>query len=373
RSRDFHTARIGQDLRRTRQEADLRSRDLGRARVERDLGRAAFHFGGAGAEQVRVGSHVQLGAGARRGEDVRALELDLPRRQDALARADLERHLVGGLEQDRARVHDELRRRGARGAHTTDADHDLVGDADVVLPRDRDTGTEIRGVFGVALARSTIDDDVVAPLDIDRIRTVDRRFTIFIDRDDFVAFDAFGSVVPDAERLVVADRRAHVVLDDLVVVLLRVEEDLFFASRVFEAELVEPLAARRALRLDRALRLLVGEGVRRGRFPVVDAAGDERTIGVALEERDDDLHPDARHEQRPPLRTRPGLRDANPAGGFFVVRGRFLPMELDHDPAQLVGVDLLARGTDDDAGLDALDAGLGRQLSGAQRDGGGDA
>ena len=107
------------------------------------------------------------------------------------------------------------------------------------------------------------------------------------------------------------------------------------------------------------------QGVRRHVFGVVDAADDDRLIGIALEKLDDDFLSDARQEHRPPPLAGPVLRDANPARALLVVLSFAIPVELDAHAAVLVGVDLLAARPDDDGGLRAGDDRLRRAPGGA--------
>ena len=72
--------------------------------------------------------------------------------------------------------------------------------------------------------------------------------------------------------------------------------NLFLTLLVLKTEFVEVggLAAFAAARFDAGLGLVGGQGVGRHLAVVVDAAGDERLVGVAFKEIDDDLLTDAR-------------------------------------------------------------------------------
>src|SRR5690606_33814441 len=103
------------------------------------------------------------------------------------------------------------------------------------------------------------------------------------------------------------------------------EEELLFALLVLEADFVESAAS------------LAGEGFKRGDgcpgrqrvrghgVAVVNPAGDDRAIRISFEEFHDHFLPDARREDRPPLRPGPYLRHAHPAGAVFIRRAVTVP------------------------------------------------
>ena len=93
----------------------------------------------------------------------------------------------------------------------------------------------------------------------------------------------------------------------------------------------------RRVRFQARNRLVAGHRVGIFVLAVVDRAHHQRAVGVALQKDDDHLHADARDELAAPGRPGPDLPDADPAG-FGVVA---VPVELDHDPALLVDLDLL--------------------------------
>src|SRR5262249_13028295 len=117
------------------------------------------------------------------------------------------------------------------------------------------------------------------------------------------------------------------------------------------AQLVEPLAARRATGLDAAQAGVVGvvrvvtgglaaaQVGRPLRF-VVDAADDERLVGVPLQEGDDHLLPDPRPEAGAPALARPDLRHPAPAR-VLADPGAGIPVEVHLHPPVAVGEDLL--------------------------------
>ena len=82
-----------------------------------------------------------------------------------------------------------------------------------------------------------------------------------------------------------ADAFRAIVLGKLVVILLRLDIQLFAALLVLETDLVEVItgAAFGAARLDPALGLVVGQRIRGLVVAVIDAAGDNRPVGVTFQ------------------------------------------------------------------------------------------
>ena len=62
------------------------------------------------------------------------------------------------------------------------------------------------------------------------------------------------------------------------------------------------------------------------------------------------------------------MRDADPTRAVLVLLAFAVPVELDLDAAVFVGVDLFARGADDDGCLDTVDGGFGVASRGAEGD-----
>ena len=152
-----------------------------------------------------------------------------------------------------------------------------------------------------------------------------------------------GPILVHGELLVPAHALRLVVLDRDVQVPLRVQVYLFRVLLILEPQLVRALASRAGCRTERAPGLLVRELHRRRVHPVVDRSGDERPIGIALQELHHHLLADARQIERPPPRTRPALAHPDPAGAPLVPLPLPVPMELRLHPPVLVGEDLLAR------------------------------
>src|SRR5216684_2308086 len=160
-----------------------------------------------------------------------------------------------------------------------------------------------------------------------------------------VGVDQLALIGVNDETAIVADVFAGLVFDAVVHVFLGVEEDLFAAFFVLEAEFVEVggAATLGAAGQEGGAGHVIGKSVRGHLLVVVDAAGDDGTVGVAFEEFDDDLFADA------------------------------IPEELDFHAAVFIGINLLAGGAYDDSGLRALHNGFGSDALRAIRHGEGDA
>src|SRR5689334_11896589 len=159
---------------------------------------------------------------------------------------------------------------------------------------------------------------------------------------------------------VIADPFFGVVLDTDLLILFGVHEHLFAALLVFEAKFVEAAATLAAVRLDGGHRRVVRQGVRRFRFAIVNRAGDDWPVGVAIEKLDDDFLANPRDEYRTPILSSPRLRDTHPAWCVFVRGAVTVPVKLHFDSAKFVGEDFFARFADDDGSLWTLNAGLDR-------------
>src|SRR5207245_4175169 len=142
-------------------------------------------------------------------------------------------------------------------------------------------------------------------------------------------------VVMLLDPVVVAAPNALVIIDSNDVVLLGAEVDVLLALLVLEAEFVEILitAFEAAAALDAALRFVVGQLPRRHVLGIVDATDDDGLIGIAFEEINDDLMPDARNVDYPPILAGPGRRHADPAGAILVLLALAVPVELNLDAA----------------------------------------
>src|SRR5262249_20601781 len=143
---------------------------------------------------------------------------------------------------------------------------------------------------------------------------------------------------------------------------LRVDVELLAALFVLEPDLVEVVRrpAGRRPRLDAGLRLVGGQVVRRHVLAVVDATDDDRLIGIAFEEGDDDFLADARQVDHPPVLAGPALRDSDPARAVLVAMPFAVPVELHLHAPEVVNEDLLTGRPDHFGGLHAVDDRLPR-------------
>ncbi|KMQ53146.1 hypothetical protein ACS96_31285 [Pseudomonas aeruginosa] len=94
----------------------------------------------------------------------------------------------------------------------------------------------------------------------------------------------------------VADADLLVVLDVLVPVALGMDEDLFLALAILDAQLVVAAAARAAEALEDAAGLVRRQLVGHRVGGVVDAAADQRLVGIAFEEVHQHFHADPRND-----------------------------------------------------------------------------
>ncbi len=263
---------------------------------------------------------------------------------------ELARHAYAAV---RALVHDERVARLDLDLATVVVVLDrLLDDVELAVLVDRD------GLAALDVKTAVATDALVVVL-------VDACRTVLMDRVGLVVVHRLGPLAVDRHRLVVADRLGLVVvdgvalvdlhvgrvavIDDFVVVLLGVREDPLAAGLVLEPQLVEAVGVGRALRADDALCLVVGRDHRAAVRSVVDTADNEGAVGIAVEECDDDLHPDPWDERRAEAWSGPRVHDPHPTRAFLV-RARLMlavPMELHLNAAVLVRVDLLVRGADD--------------------------
>src|SRR5262245_37753330 len=213
-----------------------------------------------------------------------------------------------------------------------DVDHLRGTDGDRLAGADRMSTRRANGVgFGEGNRRRLHAVDGVGARAIDRdvLAGVHRLGPVRPDGDGLVGAHGLGPVLIDVDGLVlddvlrliaahrlrvvdvdlvraaVVDRGRLVVLDDRVHVELAVDEHALLAGGVVQRHLVE---ARPLVRVG-----FHAADHRAGREPegrqllrVVDAADDERLVGIAFEEADDDLLADARRRDRAPPLAGPG-------------------------------------------------------------------
>src|SRR5215471_9982331 len=183
---------------------------------------------------------------------------------------------------------------------------------------------------------------------------------VSLDGNVFVPIDLLDLIPPHDEVPIAPDPLAAIVPDPDVEVLFPVDEHLFLTLLVLDADLVEAVAPRRAVRLEEdGLRLVLGQRIGRHLLSVVKRADDDRSVGVALLEVDDDLLTNPRNEDHSPSLAGETLRHPDPARAVLIRLAIAVPMELDLHPPVLVGPDLLAGGTDYDRRLRPLHDGPG--------------
>src|SRR5262249_5257774 len=160
-------------------------------------------------------------------------------------------------------------------------------------------------------------------IDLDRqIALADlERIVAFLDGRGAILLDRSGLVVVHFDPVVVPDPLDLVVLDGNDVVLFGAEIDILIALLVLEAEFVEILVAalQGAAAVHAALRLVVGQLPRRQVLAVIDAACDDRLIGIPFKEIHDHFVADPRDVDHAPGLAGPGGGDADPAGAVLVL------------------------------------------------------
>ena len=209
--------------------------------------------------------------------------------------------------------------------------------------------------------------------DLKRDAAVDLFMMVAFDADMGVAVHLLQAVLLDDQMTVGADPLTAAGLDADIEVLLGVEKDLLLALFVLEAQLVEAASAGRGAGFEGGAGLGPRQGIGRHGVGVVDEAGDQGTIRVALKEIDDHLHPHPRQQLGAPLASGPGLGDTNPARAFLVILAAAVPVELYLHPAVFVGVDFLSRRPHHHGGLGAVDHRPRRHPRRAEGSGGGHA
>ena len=179
-----------------------------------------------------------------------------------------------------------------------------------------------------------------------------QKFTSLHNGETAVAFDLDG--------LLVLYFRMLVIFHHLVSVFGRMGEKVFGPLEVLEHELIAVAAFFTGTGPDGAPGLVGGQLVGRQIFAVVDPAGNDGPIWIAVQEVDDYLLPHPGDMHGAPFAAGPVLGHPDPAGhiaiAFYVVAP--VPEKLDLDPAVFVGMDLLGPGAGDDGRLAADDQGL---------------
>src|SRR5262249_3661379 len=150
-----------------------------------------------------------------------------------------------------------------------------------------------------------------------------------------------------------------------------VKVDLLAALLVFKPELIKirGRSFQAASTLHPALSLVIRQRVRRHHFSVVDAADDDRLIGISFEKVDDHLLSNSRNVNHSPLLARPHRPDSYPAGTVQIVFSLAVPVKLNLHATVLVGKYLFSWRADDHGGLGSLNERLRRGSHWAERQG----
>ncbi|KAF1029953.1 MAG: hypothetical protein GAK37_01560 [Pseudomonas sp.] len=240
-----------------------------------------------------------------------------------------------GKEKGHGRGHDHRgRERQERGTH-------LEGDGRARLDHHvhaaLDVGVHAGGDPGL---HATVDDHVGAR----RQRHVTRGFLVAVaaHRRMPVAADVLAQVLVDLGMAVATHPVQRVLEHALVEVFLGMQKHLLRALLVFKAQLVVATAALGRVAFDGRACGVFRQWVRWQGVGVVDAAGDQRLVGIAFQEAHDHFLADARGEQAAPAFACPALRHANPARAVFVALAFAVPVELHLDAPVLVGPYLFA-------------------------------
>src|SRR5713226_5680838 len=107
-------------------------------------------------------------------------------------------------------------------------------------------------------------------------------YLIALDYTVNITLDLVALVSLDDQVAVAPDPFAAIIFDPHVEVLLAVNKDLFLAFLVFEAKLVESFAAFRRVGLETAFGLFVRQGIGWRGFSIIDPAGNNRAVRIAL-------------------------------------------------------------------------------------------
>ncbi|MNM53294.1 hypothetical protein D3C81_643950 [compost metagenome] len=170
---------------------------------------------------------------------------------------------------------------------------------------------------------------------------------------------AHRQVHADGFRLVPLGQADHIALGLLV--------ELLHAGLVLEPDAVVVVRpATRRLAFEAALGSAGRQVPGRLRRIVIEAAGDQWPIRVAVHEVDDYLMANARDIDAAELGASPGLHHTHPAGVRLIVTGVAVPQEAHLDAAEFVRPDRGARRTDHNRRLRTVRIGLGRRAGHAE-------
>src|SRR5262249_53736906 len=210
-------------------------------------------------------------------------------------------------------------------------------------------------------------DDSVAT-HADGLIGANRNLLVVPDALRAIALDGGLLVVVDLLRAIVTNPVGLILLDLNVLISLRVNEQLFRAFLILEANFVEVRRVTPPARssLGSGLRHVRRQCVRRHVLGVVHAPGNDGLVRIALDKIDNHLLADAGNGDHSPVLAGPRVGYAHPPGAVLVVLAVAIPGELDLHAAVLIGVDLIVPGTGHYRGLRARDLRLGRRAGGTE-------
>src|SRR5438128_2246106 len=119
----------------------------------------------------------------------------------------------------------------------------------------------------------------------------------------------------------------------------------FLSLGIVHDKFVVASASGAAIGFETSLDLAARQGEGRTIVAIVYSPGDDRAVGITLQELHNNLLADARNDDRAPTRSGDSLAHANPAGALFIPLALAVPVKLHLNPAMLVRVDLLSLGS----------------------------
>jgi hypothetical protein len=143
----------------------------------------------------------------------------------------------------------------------------------------------------------------------------------------------------------------------IMLLLHRYMDVQFFAAFfVLETDLVVVGcgAAHTRSGLEATPRFVAGQTVRRHGLGIPDTADDDRLIGIAFHESDQDFLPDSRDLDESPLLAGPAGADSKPTGTVGILFALAIPVELHFHPTVFVRENFFSR-TADNGVLDTVD------------------
>ena len=239
-------------------------------------------------------------------------------------------------------------------------------------------------LFADAHARLLLDDDGHAA-SVLGLPVADHQLIVALDVLGLMAFHVQMFVLVDLLTLIAAFLAILLPTDDLVPiavdaclrvvpnahvhVLLSVKEDSLAILLVFEHQLIKTASALGRIALDVAPCLVGRQTVVRHLVRVVDAADDQRAVGIAFQKVDNHFLPDAGDGQEPPFSSGGVMSDSYPARTLVVALPLAVPVKLDLHTPVLVAVDFFTIRPYDDGCLDARHQRFRSDPGGTKHDG----